>query len=110
MNLIASTPSPPYYAVIFSSQQGEFTDGYDAMSDAMLALARDQPGFLGIESARKDIGITISYWRSLEAIRNWKANVEHRKAQRLGREKWYAAYRVRICRVDREYGSLVEEN
>lgn len=108
MSPIASTPSPPYYAVIFSSQQGEYTDGYDEMSETMLALAQEQPGFLGIESARKDIGITVSYWSSLEAIRNWKANVDHREAQRLGREKWYASYRVRICRVEREYGRAQE--
>lgn len=74
------------------------------MAEQMLQLAAQQPGFLGAESARNEVGITVSYWESLEAIRQWKAHAEHLVAQRLGREKWYSAYKTRICRVDREYG------
>lgn len=74
------------------------------MAEQMLQLAAQQPGFLGAESARNEVGITVSYWESLEAIRQWKAHTEHLVAQRLGREKWYSAYKTRICRVDREYG------
>ncbi len=102
--MIAETPQPPYYAVIFTSQRTGEMEGYDAMSEQMVVLARQQPGFLGFESAHSGIGITVSYWESLEAVRDWKANLEHRTAQRLGREKWYAHYRVRITRVEREYG------
>jgi heme-degrading monooxygenase HmoA len=101
---IARTPAPPYYAVIFTSQQNEDTAGYAEMAQSMVALARRQPGFLGMESAHDDIGITVSYWQDLESIRAWKANLDHQKAQQLGRNRWYAGYRVRITRVDREYG------
>ena len=102
--MIATTPKPPYYAVIFTSIQSSNTDGYAAMAERMVELARRQPGFLGIESAREDIGITVSYWSSLEAIRNWKANTEHGTAQRQGRDTWYSAYQIRIALVERDYG------
>lgn len=104
MEPIAVTPRPPYYAVIFSSVRTEGDQGYAAMSERMLELAAQQEGFLGVESAREDVGITVSYWQSLEAIKKWKRNAEHLEAQRLGREQWYAAFSVRICRVEREYG------
>jgi heme-degrading monooxygenase HmoA len=101
---MATTPATPYYAVIFTSQRTPGDNGYDAMADAMEKLAAQQPGFLGVESARSGIGITISYWDSMEAILAWKNNVVHLVAQQTGKEKWYSAYQVRICRVEREYG------
>ena len=73
------------------------------MTEKMETLAKQQSGFIGFESAREEIGITISYWNSLEAIKNWKANVDHQSAQKLGKEKWYKSYKVRICKVEREY-------
>jgi heme-degrading monooxygenase HmoA len=102
--MIAHTPAPPYYAVIFTSLRTDVAGGYAEMADQMVALAAEQPGFLGVESAREGLGITVSYWESLEAIRQWKAHAEHLVAQRMGRERWYAAYRTRICRVERDYG------
>jgi heme-degrading monooxygenase HmoA len=101
--MIAQTPPTPYYAVIFTSVRTEGNNGYAAMADAMDELAKQQEGYLGIESARNEIGITVSYWQSLEAIRNWKANTDHLIAQKYGREKWYANYKVRICKVERDY-------
>src|SRR5690349_12259178 len=100
----ASTPKPPYYAVIFTSLRKEGDHGYGAMSDAMEKLAAEQPGYLGIESARSALGISVSYWRDLASIAAWKKTVEHLAAQRLGRERWYESYRVRVALVDREYG------
>ena len=102
--MIAATPPAPYYAVIFTSLKTEAAKGYENMSDKMVELAKQQPGYLGYESARSELGITVSYWQSLEAIKNWKANLDHQMAQKLGREKWYAQYKVRICRVERDYG------
>lgn len=93
----------PYYAVIFSSLRTEGDDGYAQMADDMAKLAQQQPGFLGVESARDGLGITVSYWESLEAIANWKANMDHLQAQRNGIKKWYSWYKTRICRVEREY-------
>lgn len=102
--MIANTPEPPYYAVIFTSQRTNVDEGYAAMAERMLALARTQPGFLGVESARDGVGITVSYWRDLESIRHWKSDLEHQEAQRLGREQWYRAFKTRIARVERDYG------
>jgi len=95
----------PYYTVIFTSLLSENTKGYNEMAVKMETLAKKQPGFLGIESAREELGITVSYWESLDAIKKWKANVDHLAAQKLGKEQWYSWYKVRICKVEREYGS-----
>jgi heme-degrading monooxygenase HmoA len=105
--MIAATPEPPYVAVLFTSlRSGEDDAGYDAMAAEMNRLAALQPGYLGIESARgaDGLGITVSYWRSGADARAWKAVSEHLGAQRLGRERWYQAYRVRVAEVAREYG------
>jgi len=104
MSKIAQTPRPPYYAVIFSSLRTEGDHGYAQMAERMVELASQQPGFLGVETAREELGITVSYWESLEAISNWKQNVEHREAQRRGRQQWYSSFRLRVARVEREYG------
>lgn len=93
----------PYYAVIFTSVRTAVDDGYGEMSDRMMALAVQQPGFLGVDSAREEVGITVSYWDSLDAIKNWKMNTEHLMAQKTGREKWYHSFTTRICRVEKEY-------
>lgn len=103
MDSPAKTPSPPYYAVIFTSVRTEGDGGYAAAAKRMLELASMQPGFLGFESARQEIGISVSYWSSLEAIAAWKENAEHRDARKHARG-WYGKFRVRVCRVEREYG------
>lgn len=92
-----------YYAVIFTSIQTENIQGYSEMAELMENLAKQQSGFLGIESARNEIGITVSYWQNLESIKNWKANLDHLTAQKKGRQQWYSYYKVRICKVEREY-------
>lgn len=104
MTAISKTPKPPYYAVIFTSLRTSGDNGYGEMSGRMLELAKQQEGFLGVESAREEIGITVSYWSDLESIQRWKNNIEHRDAQKKGHEKWYASFRVRISKVEREYG------
>jgi heme-degrading monooxygenase HmoA len=102
---IASTPDPPYVAVIFTSlRTDDDDDGYAAMAARMEELGAEQPGYLGIESVRDGLGITVSYWRTEEDARAWKAVAEHLGAQRLGREQWYRAYRVRVAVVQRDYG------
>ncbi len=81
----------------------ENTEGYDDMANKMEALAKTQDGFLGIESARNSIGITVSYWQSLDAIKTWKQQTDHLVAQQKGRQDWYSWYKVRVCKVEREY-------
>lgn len=92
-----------YYAVIFTSKHTTMTEGYSEMASEMEALAKLQNGFLGIESARDDLGITVSYWTSLDAIKRWKQNTDHLFAQQKGKEDWYSWYKVRICKVERDY-------
>ena len=106
MSQIANTPEPPYYAVIFSSLKTDDAEGYAETAARMLELAAAQPGFLGVESVRAGLGITVSYWRDLESISRWKAHAEHREAQRMGKEKWYSTYKTRIALVQRDYGKL----
>ncbi len=98
-----TTPVPPYYAVIFTSIKNTADEGYAEMAEEMTLLAQQQPGYIGHESARNELGITVSYWKDLVSIRNWKQNARHLLAQGMGREKWYYSYRVRICLVEREY-------
>ncbi|HCH1530823.1 antibiotic biosynthesis monooxygenase [Vibrio parahaemolyticus] len=104
MSLLANTPKPPYYAVIFTSIRTNDDDGYGEMAERMLNLAEKQTGFLGVESARETIGITVSYWSNLESIQSWKSNIEHLEAQQKGRSLWYESFKVRITKVEREYG------
>lgn len=102
---IAVTPEPPYVAVIFTSvRRGCDDEGYAAMSTRMDELAAQQPGYLGIEAAREDVGLTVSYWADEEAARAWKQVAAHLVAQRRGREVWYSDYRVRVAVVQRDYG------
>ena len=101
--MLAETPATPYYAVIFTSIKDPVSAGYAEMAAEMDRLARQQDGFLGVDSAREEVGITVSYWASLEAIKNWKANTSHLMAQKKGRDEWYVNYKVRICLVERDY-------
>ncbi len=102
--------TPSYYAVIFTSKLSENTNNYDETAKKMEALAKQQPGFLGIVSARDHIGITVSYWESLEAIHNWKQQITHLEAQQNGRNIWYNWYDVKICKVEKSYEFHSEKN
>ena len=93
----------PYYAVIFTNMRADGDFGYAQMAEKMEAMAKQQPGYLGFESARSGLGIAVSYWESLNAISQWKANLDHQVAQQKGISEWYSWYKVRICRVEREY-------
>ena len=101
--MIAKTPEPPYYAVIVSSLRTEEIEGYAEMADLLVELASMQEGFMGIESARNELGITVSYWKDLESIRKWKQHTDHVIAQKKGRTDWYKHYKTRIAKVERDY-------
>ncbi|WP_457618884.1 antibiotic biosynthesis monooxygenase family protein [Lutibacter sp.] len=101
--MIAKTPKPPYYAVIFSSIRTEGDKGYSEMANKMVELARLQEGFLGVESAREELGITVSYWTDLNAIKKWKENAEHLIAREKGRKEWYKFFKTRIAKVEQDY-------
>jgi len=104
MNPIAETPKPPYYAVIFTSLRTNGDNDYAKMAERMVELAQSQKGFLGMESVRDGLGVTISYWETEEDIINWKNHSEHLLAQSLGKELWYTSFKVRVCKVERDYG------
>lgn len=93
----------PYYAVIFTSTRTEGDNGYLEMAELMEILAKKQNGFISIDSARNEIGITVSYWENLEAIQLWKQQTDHVIAQQKGIKDWYSWYNVKICKVEREY-------
>ncbi len=110
---IASTPEPPYYAVIFTSRRTAVDDGYKKIGEKMFQLAEQQAGFIGFESfpsigegtsGEENLSCTISYWEDAEAIQNWKSNVDHMAAQETGKENWYEEYKVRVSKVERDYG------
>jgi heme-degrading monooxygenase HmoA len=102
--MIAQTPKPPYYAVIFTSIRTDTEKGYSEMAERMYELAMQQDGFLGMETARESVGITVSYWRDLDSIKKWKMHTDHQVAQQKGRADWYSAYKTRIAKVERDYG------
>ena len=106
MSEFAGTPGPPYVAVIFTSRIRVDAEGYHAMSRRMADRVEGRPGFLGMESMRdaQGFGVTVSYWRDLDAVRAWRDDPAHTEARTLGRDRWYAGYRVRVCEVQREYG------
>jgi heme-degrading monooxygenase HmoA len=102
----APRPEPPYYAVIFTSQRSELDGGYDDTAEHMVELAAQQPGFIGVESARgaDGLGITVSYWQTLDDIAAWKRHFEHTAVRDRGRAQWYTHYELRIAKVERAYG------
>jgi len=104
--MIANTPKPPYYAVIFTSIRTDGDNGYSKSAERILELAKKQDGFLGFESVRNDIGITVSYWQNLEAIKKWKENETHAIARVKGKNDWYENFKVRIAKVERDYGFI----
>ncbi len=101
--MIAKTPKPPYYAVIFTSIMNPHIEGYSQMASKMIDAVSKQKGYLGSESVREEIGITVSYWQNLEDIVAWKENMDHQIAQQKGRSQWYENYKVRISKVERDY-------
>lgn len=98
----------PYYAVVFTSIRTDVDEGYGQTALRMLELAKEMPGFLGVDSAREDVGITVSYWETLDAIKAWRQHPEHQEAIKMGREKWYESFTTRVCKVERENGYTKE--
>ncbi|MDX2348777.1 MAG: antibiotic biosynthesis monooxygenase [Porticoccus sp.] len=104
MSLIVETPEPPYYAVIAPNEWSQDTSGYAEMAEQMLELAKNQEGFIGVEmGVQEGFALTVSYWESLEAIKRWRENSDHLGAKKLGKDKWFSQYKIRIAKVEREY-------
>ena len=104
MSRIARTPEPPYYAVIAPSALSEDTKGYPELGLRLIELARSVDGFLGIELCLdRSFSLSVSYWRSLEAIETWRRNAQHLVAKDLGKKRFFASYLTRIARVEQVY-------
>jgi len=101
---IANTPKAPYYAVIFTIIAGDIKEKDSGMSKRMAELASKQEGFLGMEAASGDLGIMVSYWDSLDSIQAWRKNTEHQVAQKAGKSGAFFSFKVRISKVERDYG------
>ncbi len=102
----ASLPAPPYYAVVFTAVRTSGDDGYQETDERLLKLATEQPGFLGVDSARRadGLGVTVSYWKDEESIAAWRDHADHVLARTHGRERWYASFSLHIAKVERAYG------
>lgn len=103
MSELVSTPQPPYYMVVFTSTLKETHPGYHEMAQAMEKLAAEQEGFLGLDTARAEIGITVSYWKDMASIHQWSQNLQHQAAKKKGMEDWYAQHITRIAKVEKQY-------
>ena len=105
MSPFATTPEPPYYAVIFTSKKSPDHDGYPETVQQMVGLAMNMPGYLGLEYGQNPdgTGITVSYWATEADIANWKRQTDHLAAQAEGKRRWYEHYELRVAKVERSY-------
>jgi len=95
-------------AVIFEvwPESGKAED-YLAIAADLRPLLDTIDGFISIERFTSISDptkfLSLSFWRDEESILAWKNVVSHLAAQKLGRERWYEQYKVRIARVERAY-------
>ena len=85
--------------------ESEFEEALAAMQERV----KNFPGFLGEEPCqsltKEGKFVTVFRFRDRESIIAWKNDPEHLKVQRLGKEKVFAWYRIRVAEIEREYGS-----
>ena len=105
MKKISPSPSPPYICAVFTSIRTNIDEGYEEMNNLLFNEIKNIDGYIGNEAFRdKDgFGVNVSYWKDLVSLKKWKNNQLHKKAQKLGKTKWYKEYKLRICKVEREY-------
>ncbi|MDP4828129.1 MAG: antibiotic biosynthesis monooxygenase [Flavobacteriales bacterium] len=99
----------PYYVVIFTSEKLSNIEGYDEVAAEMEELAKQQPGYLGMDFVSGEMSVTMSYWKDEASILHWKRNADHLMAQKMGREKWYKSYTTQVARVERAYNFIKPE-
>jgi heme-degrading monooxygenase HmoA len=90
--------------VFRSTLRADAIDEYEPLADRMVELARAMPGFVDYKTFSADDGerVTVVTFASLPAHQAWRDHPEHREAQRLGRERFYDAFAIQICRCLRE--------
>jgi heme-degrading monooxygenase HmoA len=86
--------------VIFKATIADFDDEYACTVVRLKELAFNKYGCQNFVSVTQgDQEIAISYWQSMQQIRDWKNDPEHKHAQNMGRDKWYKSFNVEICEV-----------
>jgi len=96
-------------AVIFEAHPhpGRKSAYLDA-AEQLRPLLAQMAGFLSLErfESLTEPGkiLSLSFWQDEEAVRRWRNVEEHRRAQRAGRQTIFAAYRLRVAQVIRDYG------
>ena len=96
------------YAVIFEVQpkpqhKQDYLDTAAQLLDELKAI----PGFISVErfaslSSQHKL-VSLSFWETEEAIKQWKANVNHKAAQAKGINEYFEDFRIRVARVERDY-------
>jgi len=73
---------------------------YASSADRLLELARSQPGFVSFEhyAAADGERVSIITFASVAEHEAWRDHPQHVEAQRLGRERFYAEFRIQVCR------------
>lgn len=83
-------------------------DTYLNIAAELKPLVENIDGFLGIERFESLTApgklLSLSWWRDEDAVRAWRETAEHREAQRAGKERLFASYRLRVAHVARDYG------
>ena len=100
---------PPRVVTVFRSRlRPEAGADYEELAGRMLELARAMPGFVDFKSFVADDGerVSVVTFASMEYHRAWRDHPEHRWAQLLGRERFYASYRITVAEVtdERRFG------
>ncbi|MFG2990635.1 antibiotic biosynthesis monooxygenase family protein [Streptomyces sp. NPDC048257] len=97
---------PPYVMAVFSNTRAAEDSGYPETLARMNEIVRENPGFLGYESARTPggLGITVAYFRDHESLTVWREDLEHQAAMKQGRTDWYDSYTLHVATVERSHG------
>jgi len=92
--------------VFRSRLRPEASEEYEGWARRMHQLAAAIPGFVSIKTFAADDGerVSIVEFESERAHGAWRDHPEHREAQRLGRERFYAEFQIQVCTPVRRYG------
>jgi heme-degrading monooxygenase HmoA len=99
------------FAVIFEIEpMPGRADEYLTMAEALRTELEAIDGFISVERFASVTSegryVSLSFWRTEEAVRRWRAHAGHQLAQAQGREAIFRDYRIRVARVERDYGMV----
>ncbi len=94
-----ATFAPGQVITIFRNRlRADGIDEYGSTAAEMSRLARTMPGYVDHKSFTADDGerVTVVTFADAESQSAWRQQVEHRAAQRAGRERFYAEYSLQV--------------